>query len=85
MIGAERKTYGAFKSQEIDFTLGIIRLEDGTDLKCFIETGKASMIMIHGLRTLIRAQTMTVKLIKRVTQLRNGQNTEGDKLALFRK
>lgn len=77
MIGAERKTYGAFKAQEVDFTLGIVRLEDGTDLKCLIETGKASMIMIHGIRTLIRAQTMTVKQIKRVTQIRNRQMQNG--------
>jgi len=76
MIGAEIKTHGAFKAQETDFTLCVIRLGDGTDLKCFIETGKASMIMIHGLRTLIRTQSMTVKQIKRVTQLRNRQYVE---------
>jgi hypothetical protein len=53
--GASDQLYGDFKDYEKKpFTIGQIQLQNGTGLKYFIETGKASMIMIYGVRTLIR-------------------------------
>jgi hypothetical protein len=53
--GAKDKIYGDFKGyQDKPFTFGQISLYNGIDLKYFIETGRASMVMIHGVRTLIR-------------------------------
>ncbi len=55
--GATLKSYGDFKGLNGEpLTFGLLQLENGTELKYFIETGKASMIMIHGLRTLIQIQ-----------------------------
>ena len=51
-----------------------MELENGTELKYFIETGKASMIMIHGVRTLIRMQKMTKKNIENTVRNWNRQN-----------
>lgn len=51
------KGYGDFKGyKDQNFTLGGIILEDRNELKYFIETGRASMIMIYGVRTLLRIQ-----------------------------
>jgi hypothetical protein len=51
------KDYGDFKGyKDKDFTLGGIQLQDGTELKYFVETGNASMVMIYGVRTLLRIQ-----------------------------
>ena len=75
VIGATLKPYGDFKG--IDgkaLTFGIVQLENGTELKYFIETGKASMIMIHGIRTLIRTQQMTDKNIENVTRVWKSQD-----------
>jgi len=48
------KDYGDFKGiKNNPFTFGAIILADGTELKYFIETGRASMIMINGVSTLI--------------------------------
>lgn len=53
--GAIDKLYGDFKGyKNKDFTFGLVQLQNGNELKYFIETGKASMVMIHGVRTLIR-------------------------------
>jgi len=53
--GAIDKLYGDFKGyKNKDFTFGLVQLQNGKELKYFIETGKASMVMIHGVRTLIR-------------------------------
>lgn len=55
--GATDKEYGDFKGKrDKSLTFGQVHLKTGIDLKYFIETGKASMIMIHGVRTLIRTQ-----------------------------
>jgi hypothetical protein len=55
--GATDKLYGDFKGyKDKSFTFGHIQLQNGTDLNYFVETGKASMIMIHGVRTLIRTK-----------------------------
>ena len=60
--GAKDKGYGDFKGYRGgSITYGLMELENGNELKYFIETGYASMIMIHGLRTIIRTQKMTSK------------------------
>jgi hypothetical protein len=51
------KSYGEFNGNETDiFTFGQVELKDGRQQKYFIEVGKASMIMIGGVRTLIKAK-----------------------------
>ena len=73
--GAIDKLYGDFKGNDVNlFTLGQIELHNGSILNYFIETGKASMIMIHGLRTLIKIQKMTNTQIDNVTRNWNRQN-----------
>ena len=55
LVGAIDKFYGDFKGHKEDsLTFGLVLLYNGVDLKYFIETGNASMVMIHGVRTLIR-------------------------------
>lgn len=58
------------------FTFGILKLKNEMELKYFIETGKASMIMIHGIKTLIQTQQMTIKNIENVTRVWSKQNKE---------
>ena len=73
--GATDKLYGDFKGYKDKlFTFGQIQLKNGADLNYFIETGKASMIMIHGIRTLIRTQEMTNTQVENVTRNWNKQN-----------
>ena len=75
MTGATLKPYGDFKGLNGEpLTFGILTLENGIEFKYFIETGKASMIMINGIRTLIRTQQMTDKNIENVTRVWNRQN-----------
>lgn len=75
LIGAINKGYGDFKGYKNDsFTFGLVQLENGNDFKYFIETGKASMIMIHGLRTLLRTQQMTNQNIENVTRVWKSQD-----------
>ncbi|CAM1341945.1 hypothetical protein [Tenacibaculum amylolyticum] len=72
---ATDKEYGDFKGyKDGQVTFGLVELENGDELKYFIETGKASMIMIHGVRTLIRAQKMTNQNVENVTRVWNRQN-----------
>ncbi|MCR9264003.1 MAG: hypothetical protein NXH86_07570 [Flavobacteriaceae bacterium] len=60
LINAKDKGYGDFKGyKDASLTFGLVELANGTEQKYLIETGKASMIMIHGVRTLIRMQKMT--------------------------
>lgn len=56
--GARDKFYGDFKGilEKKAVTYGMVQLENGNDLKYLIETGKASMVMIHGVRTRIQLQ-----------------------------
>jgi len=78
--GATLKPYGDFKGLNGEpLTFGLIKLENGIEFKYFIETGKASMIMIHGIRTLIRTQQMTDKNIENVTRVWNRKNEESEK------
>ena len=60
LMGAKDKGYGDFKGYKDDsITFGIVELKGGKEIKYLIETGKASMIMIHGVRTVIKTQNMT--------------------------
>ena len=79
LTGARNKGYGFFKSNTENFTFGSIGLENGADLKYFIETGKASMIMIYGVRTLIRIEKMASKNIENVTRVWNRHNDKTEK------
>ena len=80
LVNAKDKGYGDFKGYKDDsLTFGLVELESGTELKYFIETGKASMIMIHGVRTLIRTQQMTDKNIENVTRIWNRKNVQNGK------
>jgi hypothetical protein len=75
LTGASDKLYGDFKGHKGDsFTFGLVQLISGVDMKYFIETGKASMIMIHGVRTLIGTQQMTNPQIDKVTRILDKQN-----------
>lgn len=71
--------YGMFKSTKEDFVFGSVSLEDGIDMEYFVETGKASMIMIKGVRTLIKTQEMTAANIENVTRIWNRKNEENEK------
>ncbi|WP_250253837.1 hypothetical protein [Chryseobacterium sp. Marseille-Q3244] len=52
---AEIKNYGDFKDYKTEnFTFGKISLKQEKELKYFIEIGKASMVMIQGVKTLIQ-------------------------------
>jgi len=59
--GAVDKLYGDFKGalEKTPFTFGAIRLGDGTDLRYYIEVGRASMVMIYGVRTWLRNSDKT--------------------------
>jgi len=56
------------------FTFGYLQLQNGTDLKYFVETGNASMVMIHAVRTLIRTKEMTDIQVDKVARIWNKQN-----------
>jgi len=75
LTGATDKLYGDFIGHKGDsFTFGLVQLIRGADMKYFIETGKASMIMIHGVRTLIGTQQMTNSQIGKGTRILDKQN-----------
>lgn len=58
--GAVDKLYGDFKGMRDNLlTFGLVQLNNGESLRYFIETGKASMVMIYGVRT--RTQTDTTQ------------------------
>ncbi|WP_210148754.1 hypothetical protein [Chryseobacterium scophthalmum] len=60
LINAKDELYGDFKSKINEFTFGNVLLENGKNLKYFIETKTASMIMIRGVKTSIKIQQKTV-------------------------
>jgi len=75
LIEATDKLYGDFKGYEDRaFTFGLVQLKSGADLKYFIETGKASMIMIYGVRTIIRIQKMSNTQIHNLINIWNREN-----------
>jgi hypothetical protein len=58
--GAKDKLYGDFKGyKDESLTFGMVQLDNGIDVRYFIETGRASMVMIHGVRTSLRIGGMT--------------------------
>jgi hypothetical protein len=65
---AGHSTYGSFKRSQSasPFTFGLIRLDNGNELKYFIETGIPSMVMIHGVKTSIRLQGMTAAQVEKL-------------------
>lgn len=72
LIHATDKFYGDFKEYKgCSFTFGLIQLQNGKDFKYFIEAGKASMIMIHGVRTFIKLENMTNIQVNKVTKIWN--------------
>ena len=74
MDNAADKSYGDFKGYKNQpITFGAVQLEDVGELKYFIETGKASMIMIHAVRTLIKLQQMSSLQIEKVTRIWNAK------------
>jgi len=75
IAGATDKLYGDIKGhRDKTFTLGRIQLQNGTDLDYFIETGRASMVMIHGVRTLIRIKGMTEVQVGKVGSVWDKRN-----------
>lgn len=79
LINAEDNEYGDFKSQTEAFTFGSITLQNGSNLEYFVETGNASMIMIYGVRTLLRTQELTVQNIENLTRVWNRKNKQNGK------
>ena len=79
IITAKDKFYGDFKGHKnTPFTFGQIQLSNGKEIKYFIETGNASMIMIHGIRTIIRSKiisTTQVKNLPKIWDRKNDQNS----------
>lgn len=72
--GATDKLYGDFKGyKDKEFTFGLVQLQNGNELKYFIETGNASMIMIHGVRTLIRTNEMTATQVDSIARAWNNR------------
>lgn len=57
LVGAVIEGYGDFKGyKNKPFTFGTVQLKNGAVLKYFVETGKASMVMITGVKTLVHIQ-----------------------------
>lgn len=74
MQAATDKLYGDFKGyRDKDYTFGLIQLQNGNELKYFIETGNASMVMIHGVRTLIRTNEMTQNQVDNIGRAWNSR------------
>ncbi len=69
LINAKNLLYGEFKSEKDDFTFGKIELENGEILKYFIETRKASMVMVQGVKTAIDIQQMEENQMEKVTNI----------------
>lgn len=71
LINAKNLLYGEFKSKDEDFTFGKVELESGEILKYFIETRRASMIMVQGVKTALDIQKSTEEQIEKVTKIWN--------------
>jgi hypothetical protein len=72
--GATNKLYGDFKGyRDEEYTFGLIQLQNGNEIRYFIETGKASMVVIHGLRTLIRTNEMTPNQVDNIGRVWNNR------------
>ncbi|KXH82847.1 hypothetical protein AU378_10400 [Chryseobacterium kwangjuense] len=53
LINSKNKWYGEFKSKTALYTLGEVELFTGERLTYFVETGKAAMVIINGVKTFI--------------------------------
>jgi len=73
LINAKNLLYGEFKSKNEDFTFGKVELENGEFLKYFIEIGKASMIMVQGVKTSIDIQQSTEAQVEKVADIWNNK------------
>jgi hypothetical protein len=72
---ATDRLYGDFKGYKDKLvTFGQVRLKNEKELRYFIETGKASMVMIHGVRALLRITQMTNNQVYNVTRNWNKRN-----------
>lgn len=71
LSGATDKLYGDFKGmlKKEPLTFGKVQLDTGNELRYFIETGNASMVMIHGVRTRIRIEGMTNSQMDKVAAI----------------
>jgi hypothetical protein len=69
--GATDKLYGDFKGvlKNDPFTFGMVQLDNGNDFRYFIETGRASMVMIRGVRTRIQIGGMTNTQMDKVANI----------------
>jgi len=75
LTGAIDGLHGQFKGQKGEpYVFGTVKLLNEIEIKYFIETGRASMIMIYGVRTLLRTQEMTEGQIAKVTKIWDNQN-----------
>jgi hypothetical protein len=55
--GAIDKLYGNFKGIKNEpITFGLLQLSNGNEIRYFIETHRASMVMIYGIRTRIQTE-----------------------------
>lgn len=73
--GAKDKLYGDFKGyKDKGFTFGKVLLQSGNEMNYFIETGNASMVMIHGVRTLLWATELTGDQMTKATRIWDKQN-----------
>lgn len=68
---AKDQFHGDFKSEKKEFTFGSVKLENGIILRYFIETGKASMVMIHSVWTVISIQKSSEESIIKATRISN--------------
>ncbi|MCS3867988.1 hypothetical protein J3D55_000904 [Chryseobacterium ginsenosidimutans] len=73
LINAKNRLYGDFKSKDEDFTFGKVELESGEILKYFIETRRASMIMVQGIKTAIDIQVITEAQVEKVANIWNNK------------
>lgn len=79
--GATSKSMGDIRDHKDKvFTIGVIKLQDGNELKYFIETREASMVMAYGVKSLLQANDITTRYqidsIKRLWIKRNNQTRD---------
>ncbi|GAB2825034.1 hypothetical protein [Ferruginibacter profundus] len=74
VLEATNKFYGDFKGYEKKpYTFGEIKLREDNIFEYFIEVGNASMIMIHGVRTIIMTNNMTAAQVENIGRAWNNR------------
>jgi len=48
-----------YKFEEFGYVFGTVELQNGNVFRYFLETGKAAMVMVYGIKTLIWSQQLT--------------------------